>query len=297
MNTTPRIGWLGTGRMGTAMATQLLKGGTELAVWNRTAAKAKPLLDLGAQPAQTISALKSCDIVFITVTSSPDLLAVTLGPEGLLTGDGLPPVVVDCSTVSAEAAAQVREEAVALGVGFLSAPISGNPAMVAEGGAAIVASGPFDVFERARDHLALIAPTVVYAGASEEARLVKLGHNLLLGMITEALAEVTTLAQKGGVTAPAFLDFINGSVLASTFIRHKGNAIRERDYAPTFTSENLRKDFDLGLSAARTLEVPLPLAASTHQLIQTAIGLGYRNDDYVTLYEVAARAAGLTSNG
>jgi 3-hydroxyisobutyrate dehydrogenase-like beta-hydroxyacid dehydrogenase len=294
MNTEHRLGWLGTGRMGAAMAARLLDAGVALTVWNRTAAKAEPLRARGAAQVDTAAALGGCDIVFITVTSSADLLSVTLGPDGVLSGDEVPPIVVDCSTVSSAAAAEVRAAAEARGSAFLSAPISGNPAMVAAGDAAIVASGPVDVFVTAAPYLELIAPTTVHCGYGEESRLVKLCHNLLLGMLTEALAEVTTLAEKGGVTRAAFLDFINGSVLSSTFIRHKGDAIRERDYTPTFTSENMRKDFDLGLAAARALEVPMPLVASTHQLVQTAINIGFRDDDYVTLYEVAARAAGLS---
>jgi 3-hydroxyisobutyrate dehydrogenase-like beta-hydroxyacid dehydrogenase len=115
----------------------------------------------------------------------------------------------------------------------------------------------------------------------------------MLGMITEALVEATALAEKGGVAPSAFLDFIDGSVLGSVFIGYKGRAIRTHDYEPTFTTENIRKDFDLGLAAARKLEVPMPVAAITYQAIQTAIGHGYGKADFATLYEVAARAAAL----
>jgi 3-hydroxyisobutyrate dehydrogenase-like beta-hydroxyacid dehydrogenase len=297
MNPEHRLGWLGTGRMGAAMATRLLDAGVGLTVWNRTAAKAEALRARGAAQVGTVAELGDCDIVFITVTSSADLLAVTVGPDGVLSGDQVPRIVVDCSTVAAEAAAEVRAAADDRGSAFLSAPISGNPAMVAEGAAAIVASGPADVFATAEPYLQTIAPTTVHCGYGEESRLVKLCHNLLLGLLAEALAEVVTVAEKGGVDPGAFLDFINGSVLGSTWILHKGNAIRARDYTPTFTSENLRKDFDLGLAAARALEVPVPLVASTHQLVQTAINTGFRDADYITLYEVAARAAGLVREG
>ena len=176
---------------------------------------------------------------------------------------------------------------------MLSAPISGNPAMVAAGKAALAVSGPQNAFDDARPLLESIAATVVHCGTSEEARLVKLCHNLVGGILTEALAEALVLSEEGGVSAATFLDFIDGSVMASTFVTEKGKAIRTRDYTPTFTLENQRKDFDLGMAAARALEVPMPLAASTYQLIQTGIGRGFRNDDYVTLYEVAAQSAGI----
>ena len=287
------IGWLGTGRMGSAMAARLISADATVTVWNRTAAKTAPLVQLGATQADTASELGRCDIVFTSVTSSSDLLAVTLGPEGLFNAQPAPRIVVDTSTVSAEAAAEVRAEAASCGIEFLSAPISGNANVVAEGRASIIASGPRSVFDTVRPYLQAIAPSVTYAGAGEEARLVKLAHNLMVGIITEALAEVTVLAEKGGVAPSAFLDFIDGSVLGSVFIGYKGQAIRSHDYEPTFTTELLRKDFDLGLGAARSLEVPMPITATTYQAIQTAIGHGYGKSDFATLYEVAARAAAI----
>ncbi len=288
-----RIGWLGTGRMGAAMAARLISDGSSVTVWNRTASKTQALVELGADRAEKISDLGHCDIVFTSVTSSPDLLAVTLGAGNLFDAQPAPSIVVDTSTVSAEAAAQVRAEATNRGIGFLSTPISGNANVVADGQASIIASGPKSVFDTVLPYLRAIAPSVTYAGMGEEARLVKLAHNLLVGMITESLAEATVLAEKGGVDPSAFLDFIDGSVLGSVFIGYKGQAIRTHDYEPTFTTELLRKDFDLGLGAARSLEVPMPVGATTYQAIQTAIGHGHGNSDFATLYEVAARAAAL----
>src|ERR1700722_4397352 len=293
MNADHRIGWLGTGRMGSAMAARLISDGAKVAVWNRTASKTEPLIKRGAVRADTISDLGRCDIVFTSVTSSPDLLAVTLGPQGLFNAQPAPSIVVDTSTVPAGGAAEVRAEAKNRGIGFLSAPISGNANVVADGGASIIASGPKPVFDTVVPYLKTIAPSVTYAGAGEEARLVKLAHNLLVGMITESLAEVTVLAEKGGVAPSAFLDFIDGSVLGSVFIGYKGQGIRTHDYEPTFTTELLRKDFDLGLGAARSLEVPMPGAATTYKVIQPPVGHGYGKSDFATLYEVVARAAAL----
>ncbi|MGW4205369.1 NAD(P)-dependent oxidoreductase [Streptomyces sp. NPDC004726] len=290
-----RLGWLGTGRMGTVMAGSLLAGGADLSVWNRTASKTAPLVEQGAKAVDTITELAGADIVFVMVSASADLIAVTKGEGGLLRADRLPQVIVDCSTVSAEASAEVRAAAEEAGVAFLAAPISGNPHMVAERKGAMVASGPRETYDRVVPYLDLIAPTVVHAGPAEQSRLVKICHNLMLGMITQALVEVTTLAEKGGVPRAAFVDFINGSVLGSTFIQHKGRALVERDYTPTFNNKMLRKDFDLGLGAARDLEVPMPVSAMVHQLIQTAIGHGFAEEDYAALFEVEARAAGMRS--
>jgi 3-hydroxyisobutyrate dehydrogenase-like beta-hydroxyacid dehydrogenase len=293
----PRLGWLGTGRMGTQMVLRLLAGGADVTVWNRTAAKCRPLVGKGASQAERISDLAGRDIVFLMVTASSDLVQVALGADGLLAGPIVPAVLVDCSTVDAETSARVRAAAAERGVAYLAAPVSGNPAMIAEGAGSIVASGPQEVFASVKSQLELIAPSVVLCGPGEEARLVKLCHNLMLGMLTQSLVEVTALAEKGGVSNTAFIDFMSGSVLGSAALRHKGKAIVERDYEPTFTARYLRKDFDLGLGAARALEVPMPVASSTYQLIQSLIGNGLGESDYVALYELQARASGLADEG
>ena len=106
-----RVGWLGTGRMGAAMAARLISDGAAVTVWNRTASKTQPLVEQGADRAEKISDLGQCNVVFTSVSSSPDLLAVTLGPDGLFDAQPAPSIVVDTSTVSAEAAAEVRAEA------------------------------------------------------------------------------------------------------------------------------------------------------------------------------------------
>ena len=149
------------------------------------------------------------------------------------------------------------------------------------------------MFERARPYLDQIATVVVHAGEAEQSRLVKLCHNLYLGMMVQALAEVTSLAEKGGTDRAAFLEFLGGTVLGSEWVRERTGDLVLRDWTPTFTTELLRKDFDLGLGAARALEVPLPVGALVYQLIQSAIGAGHRDDDFLSLYDQQARGAAL----
>lgn len=292
-----KLGWLGTGRMGTAMAARLLDAGNDLLVWNRTAAKTAPLVEKGATAVADIAGLGVADVVFVMVSTPRDLHEVIAGPGGLLHAEPKPAIIVDCSTVSAEASARIRELAATAGVEFLAAPVSGNPHVVAEGGACIVASGPADVFARAKPYLSVIAKVAVYAGGQEESRLVKLCHNLYLGMMVQALVEVTVLAEKGGTDRGAFLEFLNGTVLGSDWVRSRTKDLVALDWTPTFTTELLRKDFDLGLAAARSLEVPLPVGAAVHQLIQSAIGIGLRDEDFLSLFEQQARVAGLRFAG
>lgn len=292
----PTLGWIGAGRMGAAMSGRLLAAGHRVRIWNRTRAKAEAVAAAhGATVADAITDLAGCDTVFVMVSTPDDLREVLLGETGLLSAAGgrVPATVVDCSTVSAEVSADVRAAVRDRGAQFLAAPVSGNPHVVAAGGACLVASGDRAAYQRVLPYLTAIGPTVVYAGLDEQSRLVKLCHNLYLGMMVESLVEVVTLAEKGGVDRAAFLEFLNGTVLSSEWVRRRTPELVDRDWRPTFTTELLRKDFDLGLRTGREHEVPLPVASLVHQLIQVAIGHGHREQDFLSLYEVQAAAAGL----
>jgi len=288
-----RLGWIGTGRMGHAMAERLLAAGHDLAVWNRTRAKAEDLAGQGAVIVDTVADLADREVVFTMVAADDDLLAVTLGEGGLLRQATAPAYLVDSTTVSAAVSQRIRAAAQERGTALLAAPVSGNAKVVRAGKLSIAASGPEDAFRTVAPLLRDVAPSVTYVGEGDLARLVKLAHNIFLGVVTQSLAEVTVLAQRGGVSRAAFLEFLNGSVMGSVFTRYKAPALVNLDLAPTFTTALLRKDFDLGLAAARELEVPLPVAAAAHQLVQAAVGRGHRDEDFATLLIEQARSAGL----
>jgi 3-hydroxyisobutyrate dehydrogenase len=289
-----RIGWLGTGRMGAELARRLLLAGCDVAVFNRTQAKAEHLIQTGAKSANSITDLGDRDIVFLCVGSSDDLIEVVLGPDGLMSGEAVPRVLVDCSTVSAEASAQVREKIADRGIALLAAPVMGNPRVVAAGKMTAAVSGPRDAFDLALPYLDMLGQGVTYVGDGEAARTVKLCHNLMLGIVAQTLAEVTVLAEKSGVSRHAFLDCLNKSVMGSLFTGYKTPAYVNLDFTPTFTATLLRKDFDLGLAAAREREVPMPVAATVHQLIQGLVGRGYGAADFAALLQQQAESAGLT---
>ncbi len=288
------IGWAGTGRMGAVMAGRLLAAGRPVMVWNRTAAKTGPLAQRGALVAASLADLAArCEVVFVMVSTSADLVQVALGDGGLLRGGGRPQILIDCSTVSEETSATVRAAAGEAGVQFLAAPVCGNPGVFADGQGSFIVSGPVGTFQAVRPDLDVIAGQVTYVGEQEQARLVKLAHNLYLGVMVQSLAEVVTLAEKAGTSRAAFLEFFNGSAMASPWVSRRSPELAARQYELTFTNELLRKDFDLGLAAARALEVPMPTASTVYQIIQSAIGTGLRGEDFLTLYEHQARGAGL----
>lgn len=289
-----RLGWIGTGRMGFALAERLLRAGRDVAVWNRTREKAEPLAEFGATVVDRPADLADRDIVFTMVANSSALVEVVTGSDGLLSREGqAPQLVVDSSTVSAEASDVVRRAAEKAGAQLLAAPVSGNAKVVNAGRLAVVVSGPAAAFERAAPYLSTFGQSVTYVGENDAARLVKICHNLVLGVVTQILAETTVLAERAGISRADYLDFINNSVLGSVFSRYKTPAFVNLDLAPTFTGHLLRKDFELGLEAARDSDVPLPVSALVHQLIVDTIGSGFGDADFASLIRTAARGAGL----
>lgn len=293
-DTKHRLGWLGTGRMGSALVRRLLAGGCDVAVYNRTRSKAEPLVEHGATVVNSAAELADRDIVFATVGTPQDLLDAVLGPAGLISAGGAPKIVVDASTISVEASQQVREQLAAHGTELLAAPVMGNPKVASVGRLTLAVSGPRPAFETAQPYLDMLGSGATYVGEGELARMVKICHNLFLGVVTQSLAEVTILAQKSGISREAFLACLNNSVMGSTFTRYKSPAFVNLDFHPTFTTKLLRKDFDLGLAAAREQEVALPVAALVHQIVQGLIGMGRGDDDFAALIELEASASGLT---
>jgi 3-hydroxyisobutyrate dehydrogenase len=288
------IGWIGTGRMGYPMAERLAKAGADVTAFNRTRAKAEPLTKSAARLVDRPADLADRDIVFTMVSTSDDLKQVTLGPGGLLTASGkAPKILIDCSTVSAEASAEVREAAAKRSTKMLASPVSGNGKVVKAGKLSLVVSGPKDAYETALPYLERLGQGVSYVGEGEVARLVKICHNVFLGIVIQALVEVTVLAEKGGVPRHAFLDFINKSVLGSTFSRYKTPALVNLDFTPTFTPVLLRKDLDLGLAAARKVETPMAVTALVREILQGLIGQGFTDQDFATLLVQQAKLAGL----
>ena len=292
---TKSLGWIGVGRMGAVLVERLLRAGCEVSVYNRTRAKAEPLEALGAIVVDTAAELSDRDIVITMVSSSDDLMAVTAGADGVLSRQGQAPgLLVDCSTVSVEGAEEVRRRAEAVGAQMLAAPVSGNPKVARAGRLSIVASGPRAGYEVALPYLELLGRSVTYVGEGEVARLVKICHNLLLGIVAQSLAEITVLAERGGVARSDLLEFINDSVMGSVFTRYKTPAFVNLDFTPTFTGHLLSKDLELGLDAARRLGVPLPVTSTVQGILRNLIDEGYGDQDFASLIVLEAQASGVT---
>lgn len=284
------LGWIGTGRMGYAMAERLAKAGCDLALWNRTRAKAVPLEKHGARVVDELPELARRDIVFCMVSTWDDVKEVV---GKLLSGASKPKMLVECSSISLEGSAELRELLRAKDIQYLVAPVSGNAKVIKAGKLTFVVSGPQAAYDAARPYLDLMGAGSSYVGEGELARIAKICHNVFLGVVIQSLCELTILAQKAGMPRHAFLDFLNKSVMGSMFSRYKTPALVNLDFKVTFTPKLLRKDLDLGLDAGKAMDVPLPLASATRDLLQTMIGHGFTDEDFATLILMQAKAAGI----
>ncbi len=287
-----KLGWIGIGRMGYAMAQRLADAGCDIAVWNRTKEKAEPLKKHEAKVVDTLPDLAACDIVFTMVSTGKDVKEVLFGDAGVLSKGKKPKIVVDSTSISLEESAEIRAKLAKEGVKFLSAPVSGNAKVIKAGKLTVVASGPKDAFDAIAPYLEAIGQGVSYVGDGELSRIAKICHNVMLGVVIQNLCEITILAEKAGMQRHAFLDFLNKSVMGSMFTRYKTPALANLDFHVTFTPELLRKDLDLGLSAGREFGVPMPLTSITRDMVQTLIGHGY-DQDFSQLLLLQAKASGI----
>jgi 3-hydroxyisobutyrate dehydrogenase-like beta-hydroxyacid dehydrogenase len=289
-----KVGWIGAGRMGASMASRLAVAGEDVTVWNRTRAKAEALSDTGCRVADTIADLRGLDVVFTMVSTPADLVQVLTSDGGLLEDpDHVPDAVVDCSTVDDETSVLMRAACADRGVNFLAAPVSGNAKVVKAGMLTLVVSGPEETWLKVAPLLDHLGQGATYVGDGDVARLAKICHNVMLGVVAQCLSEITVLAEKGGMSRAAFLDFLNKSVMGSTFTRYKSPALVHLDYTPTFTPVLLRKDFDLGFAAAHDLDVPMPVAAAAAAAVQASVSSGRLDEDFAILLDLQARNSGL----
>lgn len=288
------IGWIGLGRMGEAMVKRLTAAGHEVTVWNRTRSKAEPLLAYGARLADAKIALAGCDAVFTMVSTTDDLKEVLFGAGGLVTGASRPRMVIDSSSISQDGSLEVRRRLEDLGVGYLCAPVSGNAKVAKAGKLLIVASGPKALYDEVEPWLATIGRRVMWVGEGELARIWKIAHNTMFGVIIQTLCETTVLAEKAGIPRHVFLDSINDSVLGSMYTRYKTPVLTNLTFDQvTFTPRLLLKDMDLGMGAARAHGVAMPAAAATRESIARLPGRGHDDVDFAILLKEIAADAGL----
>jgi 3-hydroxyisobutyrate dehydrogenase-like beta-hydroxyacid dehydrogenase len=292
------LGFIGLGAMGELMVPRLMKGGHQVTGWNRTKARAEPLLKTGMKWAETPRAVaEQSDAVFCIVTDGKAVKSVALGENGVIVGLKRGAVFIDMSTIAPAVSKEVAAAFHKRGLFMLDAPISGSPVTVNKGEASFMVGGDQATFERMREVLALIGPKVTYIGASGQAAHMKLCVNALLMVEVIAFGESVALAEKGGVKREVALDAILKSVAASPVLGYRGPFILDGKMpdVPLADVTLQQKDMLLVLELARELGSYAPLAAAANEMMNACRGMGVDHHDFVVAHRVYRRLGGIES--
>jgi 3-hydroxyisobutyrate dehydrogenase-like beta-hydroxyacid dehydrogenase len=273
---------VGLGNMGTAFAERLLEAGYPLMVHNRTPAKAESLAAAGATVAN--SAAELAVDVDVVITSLADDQALESVAAEVLAAARPGTVLIDMSTVSPAASARVASLADAASVDYLRAPVSGNPGVVRAGTLTFIVSGSRETLERVDPVLRAIGPTIHHVGDAEQARIVKLAVNLMIGGLAELMSEALVLGEAAGVPRAALLEVMGSSSAGAPFVKYKTEPLLRDDFSATFTTALMEKDVDLVLDAADDNGVELPIARELKDILRGAIDAGYGDDDFISLF-------------
>lgn len=285
-------GVVGLGAMGAAVAGRLLDAGFEVTVTNRSPARGRDLVEAGARWAASPRALARQVPVALTLVSDDTALEqVVAGPEGLLAA-GSCLLVVDLSTVSPEASARVAASCAAAGAGFVRAPVSGGPPLARTGKLGVLLSGPEAAREAARPVLDALAASVFLLGDTEEARVMKLALNMLIGTTVVGLGEALVLGERWGLDWVRMLDVFTASAIASPFVTYKAPLLARRDFPPAFSSELLAKDLGLAAAVARDNGAPIAVTERAREVVEQAIEAGLGGADATSVVLLLEQVAG-----
>ena len=289
----PAVGLIGLGHMGTAFAERLLDAGYPLVVSNRTPEKADALAARGADVAASPAQLAEQAEVILTSLADDEAFESVAAEALAAARPGS--VLVDLSTVSPAASARVAERAEAASVGYVRAPVSGNPSVVRAGNLSFIVSGANDDIDRAEPILLAIGPTVHRVGEGEQARIVKLAINLMIAGLAQLMSEALVLGEAADVPRAALLEVMGSSAVGAPFVKYKTEPLVRDDFSATFTTALMEKDIDLALDAADEAGIELPLTKEMKSQLRAAIEAGYADDDFIVLFQHLRSTLGLST--
>ncbi|TMM25059.1 MAG: NAD(P)-dependent oxidoreductase [Actinobacteria bacterium] len=289
-----KLGFVGLGAMGSGMVRRLLAADHTVYGYNRTRAKAEPLIELGLQwRASPREVAAEADVVFTMVTNVKALQAVTEGTEGILAGLAPGKVYVDMSTVSPTASRELAARVSELGAAMLDAPVSGSLSTLEAGQLSIMVGGAEATLARVEPILRDIGPTVTRVGDNGQAVLMKIAVNLSLAVQMLAFSEGVLLAEKSGIDREVAVDVMTKSVIASPMVKYRGPFVLEMPAEAWFDVNMMQKDLQLALEAGHEVEVPMPTTAATNQVLTAARAMGLADRDFAVVFEALAQMSGL----
>ncbi|RMG70492.1 MAG: NAD(P)-dependent oxidoreductase [Chloroflexi bacterium] len=290
-----KIGFIGLGIMGSGMASNLLKAGFDVCVWNRTAARMSPLIDAGAQAGTSPAdvATKS-DIVITCVSDTPDVEQVILGEHGIIHGAKPGTLVIDCSTISPQASIDIAQKLHEKGVFMLDAPISGGSEGAANGTLSIMVGGDATQFQRAMPVFEAVGKTITHVGEQGAGQKVKIVNQILVVGVMQAISEALLFAQAGELDLQKTLDAVSGGAAGSWMLSNRAPQVIQRDWTPGFTIDLQQKDLRIALQAADQLGVPIPATSLIFNLYRSLQQQGLGAEGNHALVKALENLSGIT---
>ena len=290
-----KVGFIGLGSMGSAMARNLVKAGHEVTVYNRTRAKADELAREGAKVAATPADTASSEVIMTMLADDHALEDVLLGSGNLLSRLGPQQIHVSMSTISVELSRNLVEAHRRHGTGFVAAPVFGRPEAAESAKLFVVAAGPKPLLAKCDPLFSAIGQKTFTLGEDQPvANVLKLSGNFLIVSTLECLGEAFSLVRKYGMDPQQYLDIITNSFFSAPFQKNYGSIIAQEKYEPAGFSLRLgAKDVRLILAAADAVNVPMPVASVLHDRFLTGISRGMGEKDWSAIAQLQAESAGL----
>ena len=288
------IGFIGLGKMGHPMALNLIKGGHEVIVYNRSKQKTQAHADAGGRVAESIAELSAASNIVITMISDDDALhGVTLGDDGVIANMAEGGIFIDMSTVSPAASIKVGDATRQKNIAYLRSPVNGSVVQAAGGILVILSSGPRASFDSIYPLFEIMGDRIFYLGEEEQARYLKLAINTMIGISSSMMGEALAFGEAGGLDWDTMIEVIASSAVGSPVVNYKAEALKNRDFTPAFTARQMAKDFDLALDTAKNNHIPMPITSSVRQHWSAMIGTGRGDQDFFAYVEMLEDMAGL----
>jgi 3-hydroxyisobutyrate dehydrogenase-like beta-hydroxyacid dehydrogenase len=289
-----KVGFIGLGNMGSAMASSLLKAGHELTVHNRTAAKAQPLVEQGAKYAAQIGDACHGDAVITMLADDAALESTVFGNGGVLQSLRKGAIHISSSTISVALSERLFDAHTKAGQRFVSAPVFGRPEAAAAAKLFVAVAGPPDTLDACTPIFDAIGQkTFRFGDKPSSANLVKLSGNFLIASVIESLSEAMALVSKGGLDQHQYLDFLTSTLFNAPVYKTYGGLIADKKFTPAgFVAPLGLKDVRLTLAAGESLRVPLPLASLIRDRFLTLLARGGEHLDWSAISQVAAEDSG-----
>ncbi len=288
------ISYLGLGNMGGGMASNLLKGGYKLTVWNRSVEKCEPFARKGARVAGTpADAVRNAELVMYSLSNDKAVEEVVFGAKGILSGINEGQIAIDMSTVLPATSLREQEAYTKHGVDFLDAPVFGSKKESADAKLWIIAAGNKAIFEKVKPLLEQLGQTVHYFGKNGNAAVMKLVGNLIVALEMEALAEGLVLAQKAGLDLNTVMEVLKVADFRSPLIASNGQNILRRDFSTSFALKLMLKDAGLIEKFAKSLESPIPALHVVEKNLESATALGFGKENASAVIKALEKEAGV----